>query len=217
MDNEGKNVWFLGLAVIVIVAFGMWVFSPTEVTVTGVGKVSVPATEATFNVTLAASNDVAGDALAGLRSKVEVVKGKLSEAGINADNVSETQVTLTPSAAIVANAKGYQALTTLTVKTKNVPVAADLVVEMYKNGATVVSQPVVAVDQLEKLEKAALKEALDKAKTSLSDTVGMRPVRKIISIQQASSGNVATTTKEVADNKGEFEVSKAVSVTYRVW
>lgn len=207
----------IGLALIVAVIFGMWVFSPTDVVVTGVGNVSVPATTATFNVTVSASNDSSGDSLKTLRAKVDAIKQKLASTGIGSENITETPVTLTPAAAIVASAKGYQALTTLTVKTSNVGVASDLVVSMYEGGATVVSQPVVSVQDQDKLEKQALREALGKAKQSLSDTVGFRPIRKIIGIQQASSGNTATSTKTTADNSGEFEVTKAVSVTYRVW
>ena len=48
MEENGRKWWIIGLAVIAVVALGMWVFSPTEVTVTGIGKVSVPATSATL-------------------------------------------------------------------------------------------------------------------------------------------------------------------------
>lgn len=197
--------------------FGMWVFSPTEVVVTGIGSVSVPATTATINVTVSVSNDSSGDALATLRTKTDTIKKKLTDMNIGPEYITETPVTLTPAAAIVPNAKGFQALTTLTVKTSNVSLAPDVVVNMYESGATVVSQPVVSIVDQDVLEKQALREALKKASASLSDTVGFRPIRKIIGIQQASSGNTATTTKTTADNSGEFEVTRAVSVIYRVW
>ncbi len=207
----------IGVALVFAVIVGMWVFSPTDVVVTGVGNVSVPATNATFNVTVSASNDSSGDSLKTLRAKVDAIKKKLADTGVGTENITETPVTLTPAAAIVASAKGYQALTTLTVKMSNVAAASDIVVSMYESGATVVSQPVVSVEDQDKLEKQALRDALSKAKQSLSDTVGFRPIRKIVGIQQASSGNIATSTKTTADNSGEFEVTKAVSVTYRVW
>lgn len=216
METENKKIWLIGIAVIVAVVFGMWIFSPTEVMVAGVGTVSVPATSATFNVTVTSSNDAANVALTDLRSKVSNIKKVLGDINIGSDNITETQVTITPSAAIVPNAKGYQAMETLTVKTGNVPMAAEMVVNMYASGATIVSQPVVTVENQEKLEKEALSKALTKAKQSLSDTIGFRPIHKIIGIQQASSGNTATVTKATTDNS-TFEVTKAVSVIYRVW
>lgn len=217
METNSKRVWLVGLAVIVSIAFGMWVFSPTEVVVTGVGRVSVPATSATFNVTVNSVSDSANTALSDLRSKVVAIKKTLGEINIGSEDITETQITLTPAAAVVASAKGFQAMTTLTVKTANVSKVAEIVVNMYASGATLVSQPVVAVEDQEKLEREAFGEALKQAKQSLNDTVGLRPIRKMVGIQQASSGNTATTTKAEADNKGSFEVVKAVSVTYRVW
>lgn len=217
METNNKRIWLIGLAVIVSVVFGMWIFSPTEVVVTGVGKVSVPATSATFNVTVSSTNDSASAAMSDLRTKVSGIKKTLSDINIGADNITETQITLTPGAAIVASGKGFQATSTLTVKTANVPMVSEIVVNMYASGATVVSQPVVSVEDQDKLEAQALKGALKEAKKSLRSTVGLAPIKKVVGIQQASSGNVATTTKIVEDNKGTFEVVKAVSVTYRVW
>jgi uncharacterized protein YggE len=217
METDKNKIWLVGLAVIVAIVFGMWVFSPTEVIVTGTGKVSVPATSATFNVTVNAIADSASGALTDLRSKVMTVKKTLGEISIAADNITETPVMITPAAAVVANTKGYQAMTTLSVKTTNVDMAGEMVVNMYASGATIVSQPVVEVEDEDKLEAEALKEALKKAKVSLNETVGLlRPIRKIVGISQATSGNVATATK-VENNQGSFEVIKAVQVTYRVW
>lgn len=217
METDKSKLWMIGLAVLAAIVLGIWGFSPTDVIVTGTGMVSVPATSATFNVTITSVNDSAKVALTELRGKTDEIKKLLSGMSIESENITETQVTLTPSAAVVANAKGYQAMTTLTVKTNNVPMAGEIVVNMYAGGATLVSQPVVTVENQEKLEKEALKEALSKAKQSLSDTVGFRPIRKIIGIQQASSGNTATAIQASTDNTTSFEVTKAVSVTYRVW
>jgi uncharacterized protein YggE len=216
MENTSK-VWLVGLAVIVSIVFGMWVFSPTEVVVSGIGKVSVPATAATFNVTVSVSGDTAATALVALKASTDNLKSKLSVLNIIADNVTETPITVTPAAAVVANAKGFQALTTLTVKMNNITAVPEVVAAMYESGATLVSQPVVSVEDQSKLEKEALEEALSQARKNLNDTVGLRPIKKIIGIEQASSGNVATVTKATPDNVSEFEVSRAVAVTYRVW
>jgi uncharacterized protein YggE len=218
MEIDNKKVGVVALAIIAFIAIGMWVFSPTDVVVTGVGKVSVPANSATFNVTVNAINDNANDALKDLRAKVEAIKNTLTEINVAASDISETQVTLTPAAAVVASAKGFQAMTTLSVKSTNVRMISDIVVNMYASGATLVSQPVVSVEDQEKLEAQALKEALKKAKDNLGQTVSiLHPIRKVVAIEQASSGNTATTTKAVEGSDSEFEVVRAVSVTYRVW
>lgn len=217
METSGKKVWLIGLAVIVAVVFGMWVFSPAEVVVTGTGMVSVPATSATFNVTVNVVADSANTALSDLRNKVSTVQKQLAEMNIRPDDITESQITLTPAAAVVAGAKGFQAITTLNVKTTNIPQVAEMMVNMYASGATIVSQPVVSREDQDKLEQEALTDALKDAKNNLSQTVGWRPINKIIGISQASSGNTATSTKVVADNKGSFEVTKAVQVVYRVW
>ncbi|PIR99068.1 hypothetical protein COT87_01460 [Candidatus Collierbacteria bacterium CG10_big_fil_rev_8_21_14_0_10_44_9] len=217
MYIDGKKILVIGLALIVTVVFGMWVFSPAEVVVTGTGMVSVPATNVTFNITLNSVNDSVDTALSELRVKVANIKKVLNSAGVTSENIAETQITITPVAAVVASARGYQAMMTLSVKMSKIAVVGDAVVSMYANGATLVSQPVVSVENQEKLETEALKQALKKAENNLVVTVGWKPIRKIVGIQQASSGNIATTIKTVENNNNEFEVVKAVSVTYRVW
>jgi uncharacterized protein YggE len=217
MNFDSRKVWLVGLAVIVAMVFGMWIFSPTEVVVTGQGKVSVPATSASFNVTVSMAGATPTAALTALRGRLDALKGKLIEIHIDPSNISESQITITPAAAVVANATGYQALSTLTVKTTNVSLAPEMIVEMYSAGATLVSQPSVAVENQEKLEQQALTEALAQAQQNLQATIGFRPIAKVIGIQQASSGNVGTVTSTKEDKTGQFEVSKAVSVTYRVW
>lgn len=217
MENEGNKIWLVLIGVVFALVLGMWVFSPTEVTVTGIGQVSVPATSASFNVTVVSSKDSANEALSDVRSKVNKIKEVLSQINIVSSDISESQVAITPAAAVTAGAKGYQATSTLSVKTTNVAMVGEIVVNMYATGAVVVSQPVVAVEDASDLEQEALDEAMDNARESLKKTVGLRPILKVIAIEQASSGNTATTTKAAAEGKGEFEVVKAVSVTYRVW
>jgi uncharacterized protein YggE len=196
MEIDNKKILMLGLAVIVMIFVGIWVFSPTDVVVTGIGKVSVPATSATFNVTLTTTNDSASEALKQLRDKIAQVKKSLVEINIDPANITETQITLTPAAAVVANAKGFQSIVTLNVKTSNVAMVSEIVVNMYAGGATVVSQPIVSVEDEDMLESQALKEAMKQSKKALNETVGLlRPIRKIVNIQQASSGNATTVTK----------------------
>lgn len=217
MENEGSKVGIALIAVIFALVVGMWVFSPMEVTVTGTGKVAVPATSATFNVTVVSAKDSANESLNEVRGKVNKIKEVLGEIGVGAADISESQVTITPAAAVTEGAKGYQATSTMSVKTRNVAQVGEIIVNMYATGAVVVSQPVVSVEDVNKLEQEALDGALEQAKASLKNTVGFRPIRKIVAIQQASSGESATATKAIDSNDKQFEIVKAVSVTYRVW
>lgn len=217
MENEKSKIGIALLALVFALVVGMWVFSPMEVTVTGTGKVSVPATSATFNVTVVAANDSANESLNEVRTKVSKIKEVLGEIGIGAGDISESQVTITPAAAITAGSKGYQAASTMSVKTRNVAQVGEIMVNMYASGAIVVSQPIVSVEDVTKLEQEALDEALTNARASLKNTVGIRPIKKVVAIEQASSGESATTTKAIDGNDKQFEVVKAVSVTYRVW
>jgi len=217
MENEGSKIWLVLIGVVFALVVGMWVFSPMEVTVVGTGKVSVPATSASFNVTVVASNESANEALSQVREKVDKIKGVLAEIGIGSSDISESQVTITPAAVVTEGAKGYQATSTMSVKTRNVAQVGEIVVNMYATGAVVVSQPVVSVEDATKLEQEALDEAMESARESLKNTVGLRPIRKMVAIEQASSGDSATATQAIDSNDKQFEIVKAVSVTYRVW
>lgn len=217
MESSNKRFWII--AVVLMLVVGVWVFSPTEVTVTGVGTVSVPAEMASFSVTMVSNQESASASLSNLREKVDKVKSLLGEVGIGSNNITETQVTITPAIVNNENASGFQASSTLTIKTKNVAMTGEMIVNMYGSGAAIVSQPVVSIesDRITELEKEALDLALDDAKKNIKTTLGFRPFKKIVKIEQASSGNAATSTRIVEDNKGAFEVAKAVNVTYRVW
>lgn len=213
-----------GLVLVVIVGFlWTWVSSPLIVTVTGTGRVSVPATSAAFSVTVVGSSNTASSALAQLKGKVNTIRGLLVTEGVVLEDISESQVGIMP-----VSGGGYQAVEGLGVKTSDVGGVGDLIVKLYNNGAAVVSQPIVAVENQDELEKQAIDEAFKEAAKEVN-VLAMRklkPIRKVISISQVSSGNVSSSTKQVevdaeggewTQANGAFEVVRGVSVTYKMW
>ncbi|MBU0576700.1 SIMPL domain-containing protein [Patescibacteria group bacterium] len=223
----GKLLWFLwGVVGLIIGAFiWYWVSNPLLVTVTGTGKVSVPATAATFSVSMGVAGENAGTTLTQLKTKVETLKKIMNESNLGVVEIVESQVQLTPSGMVIAGATGYQAMMSMSVKMNYVSQVADLVVELYQNGATAVGQPVISVENQEELEKQALNKALKESEKKLNEIAlkKLKPIRKILSLEQASSGTTATGTKQT-ENMDEgtaanqtFEVVRAVSAVYALW
>ena len=194
----------------------MWVLSPTEVTATGVGKVRLPASEAILSVTLASSADDAKTVDSEIKKKVTAINSALTEVEMVGD-VSQSVVNIVPAATVVAGAKGYQGVKTMTLRIKDVNSVGEVIAKLYDNGASVVSQPIIGVENEEVEAKAALEDALANARANLKRTVGpLRIIRKVVDIQQASTGSSASLAVTTGD-KTEVEVSRAVSVVYRVW
>lgn len=207
----------MGLIAILVVVGGVWVFTPANVTVTGTGIVSVPANIGSFTITLAATGDDPAATLMSARQKIDNIRKVLNEININPESIAVSEVALTPAGAAVVGAKGYQAVSTMTVKTSNVPLVGEMVVKMYEAGASIVSQPEISFDNQSELEREALDKAMASAREQLKSTVGFAPFKKVLSIEQASTGSTNGTTKPSEGKEGKFEIAKVVSVTYRVW
>lgn len=214
---ERIPIWMLGLIALMFVVGGFWVFTPAQVTVTGTGIVSVPANLSSFTVTLVATGDDPASTLIAARQKMDSIRKVLSDINISAENVVASEVAITPAAVAVAGAKGYQGLSTMTVKTSNVPVVGEMVVKMYEAGASIVSQPEISFENQSKLEQEAIDKAMDSAREQLKATVGFAPIKKLVSIEQASTSSTGGTTKAEDGKSGAFEIAKVVSLTYRVW
>ncbi len=216
MSNK-LPIWLVGLLAIVFIVGGVWIFSPAEVTVVGTGIVTVPANLATFSVTVVATGDDPATALVSARDKVKNIRTVLTSINIAPESVASTEVGVVPASATVVGAKGYQASSTVTVKTSNVAMVGEMVVKMYEAGASIVSQPSISFEKQTELEQEATKKAMDSAKDQLKATVGFRPLKKIMSVEQASSGSNAGLIQNTDGQASGFEVAKVVSVTYRVW
>lgn len=213
----------MGLLILVI-AFFLWryVSNPLVVTVTGTGKVVVPATTARLTANIVVTGDAIDQVVSDVNSKVASVRLAMVTGNINEKDVSQSQIQITPLSAVVSGAKGYSATVALFGQTSDVTNVSALVVKLYKAGASIVSQPVIEVTNGTELENVALLQALKEAETNAKYLAALRNkiFRRVASIQQASSGNLATATKIESGTSGStssFEVAKAVSVEYWMW
>lgn len=204
-----------------------WATTPDYVTVTGSGTVTVPATSAQLNITISTVGANAQTAVSDAIAKSTAIKGVLTSNNVPAGEISTSQVQVTPAGALVSGATGYQAAIALTAKTAYVSGLEVLIVNLYQAGATVVGQPVVAVENQQSLEATAVAKAMQNAEANLAmlPVVKWHPIRKVVTVSQASSGSTSTSTKQVAAGapdsaaatNGTFEVTQAVSVTYALW
>jgi uncharacterized protein len=221
MDNTKKYVYgFLA----VVILFFVWrhVTNPVVVTVTGSGKVSVTANSARVSATLVESADTVDKLDVALKSKVGALRLAMVTAGVQEKSLNQSQIQLTPLAAVVSGAKGYSATVTISGQTNDVANLSALVIKLYTAGASLVSQPIVEVSNQQEVENEALKMALKEADANAKYLAKLKwkLFKRVASIQQASSGTTSTTTK-VSETEGvvgsSFEVAKAVSVVYYLW
>ena len=78
------------------------------------------------------------------------------------------QVTAVPAALIAQGATGYQATISMAAKTTHVSNVGNLVSDLYTNGALVVAQPVLSVENENSLSQQAFNSALSDAKSQAS-------------------------------------------------
>ncbi len=229
MSSGLKRILTYAIAAVVLLIIWTYVSSPLVVTVTGSGEVSVPATNATVSFTLSATDSSIGAAVASVQSKAVLMRTFLQTSGVAEGDIAESQVTAVPSALITAGAGGFQATISMAAKTTHVSNVGNLVSDLYTNGALVVAQPILSVENQDKLDQEALDSAMKDAK-SQAEKIGMsnwKFIRKIVSISQASSPSTSTSTtradtlttanNSTAATNGVFKIVKAVSVSYKMW
>lgn len=209
----------------------VWVYvsSPLTTSVTGVGEVSVPATNATVSFTISASADSPQSAISGVKSKADTLTNFLISKGTAETDIAQGQVSAVPASLVTQGAGGFQASITMAAKTVHVSSVSELVSDLYANGASVVSQPVLSVENADELEKQAYNQAVRDAKSQAGRVAlsNWKLLRKIISISQSTSGSTSTATTKadvltgegdpVALENGVFKIVKAVTVTYKMW
>ena len=225
-DNVAKKYIMMFVGFLVLGWIYWYVSNPIVISVTGAGIVTVPATYVSSQITLAATGENPNDTLSAFTAKASGVRDLLIKSGVTEDNISQTQAQLTPSALVLAGAKGYQATATLSFKTRYVTDIGKLTVDLYNNGATVVSQPVYQVENQEVAEQEATKEAMSKAEKEGKIFAGskMKLIRKIVGVQQISSGstsqavvNDSKAENQILNASGGVQIAKAVQVTYKMW
>lgn len=222
-----KFILVTGSIILAVILF-VYITSPMVVTVTGTGEASVPATNATVSFTLSATDpSFPQNAVSNVKAKALAVRTYLQTKGIAETDIAESQVTAVPAGLITAGATGYQATISMAAKTTHVSDISTLVSNIYAQGALVVSQPVLSVDNQNNLDQQAFDAAMKDAKSQAAKigNSNWKFIRKIISISQVSSPttSTATTKAEVTNtnaqavSNGVFKIVEAVSVTYKMW
>lgn len=230
-QNIGLN-WKRALLVFVSIVLAViaWVYvsSPLIVTVTGSGEASVPATNVTLSFTVSATDASIAGAVNSVTAKADAMRKYLIGRGIAESDIAESQVTAVPASLVINGASGFQASISMAAKTVHVPEVAGLVSDLYSNGAFVVAQPILSVENRDVLSQAAFDIALGDAKSQAAriGNKNWKFVRKIVSISQVSSPSTSTSTTKAdtltaadaqASANGVFKIVSAVSVTYKMW
>ena len=223
-----KVLVMLGVVLAVLVLWQL-VSSPMVVTVTGVGKVSVPATNAQVSVTISLNSDTAQSAMAAVKAKADSIKAILIGSGVAESDISESQITSYPASLAAAGATGYQAAMQIVAKTTHVSTVGDLVASLYSAGASLVAQPVLSVENQSALEVKASDAAIADAKKQISRIAlkNLKLIRKTIALYETTGSTTSTTTSkadtvtgtqsQLAAQNGVFEITKTVSISYKLW
>ena len=221
MENNRRYV-FGFLAILFLFFVYRYVTNPLVVTVTGTGKVTVPASSARLSVSLVETGNDVDKVEQSIKAKVAAVRLSMVTNGVNEMSMSQSQMQITPLSTLVSSANGYSAQVNIAGQVSDVSNLSALVVKLYQSGASIVSQPVIEVENQQDLENQALKMALSDADKNLKmiSRLKMKLFKKTISVSQASSGNASTISK-VTENNGStgtsIEVAKAVSAVYQLW
>lgn len=222
-----KFLILAGFALLLIIVWA-YVSSPMVVTVTGSGEASVPATNATVSFTLSATDPSSSqNAVSNVNAKALAMTTYLTGQGIAGTDIAESQVTVVPAGLVTTGATGFQATISMAAKTTHVSTVSTLISNIYGNGALVVAQPVLSVENQDALDQQAFDAAMTDAKNQAAKigNSNLKLIRKIISISQVSSPSTSTSTTKadvtntntVAITNGVFKIVKAVSVSYKMW
>lgn len=218
----------LGMVLVVLILW-QYVSSPMVVTVTGTGKVSVPATNTTVTATISVNSDSAQSAIASAKSRAASIKSMLVGRGVAESNISESQITVYPAGIVTAGATGYQAALQIVAKTTHVSTIGDIVASLYAAGVTLVAQPILSVENQNDLETQASNAALKDAKSQVGKIAlkNLKLIRKMVAYYEETGATTSTTTSkadtlagsenQLAAQNGVFEITKSVSVSYKLW
>lgn len=223
-----KMLMLLGFILVILVLW-QWISSPMIVTVTGTGSVSVPATSATVTTTISVNSDTAQNAIAAANTKANTIKNLLTGNGIAESDISESQITSYPAALVTTGATGYQASLQIVAKTVHVSTVGDLVAGLYSVGASLVNQPVLNVDNQSALETKATDAAMTDAKSQIGKIAlsNLKLIRKVVVLDEQTSSSTSTTSSkadtltqaqnQLAATNGVFQLTKTVSISYKLW
>ena len=168
-------------------------------------------------------------AITSLKSTSEKIKQTLSTNGIPESDIFESQVQVLPASAVVNGATGFQATTSMGIKTDKLNSLGGMINNLYSLGAVVVSQPVLTVGNIEALEKEAYNLAIKDAKKKANALAfsNWKLIKKIVLIEQSQTQPTSTVTskadtvsqaeKNISPDDGLIKIKKVVSVSYKLW
>jgi uncharacterized protein YggE len=206
-----------------------WITSPLIVTVTGTGEISAKAETATLTFTLSSQSQLPQDAVAALKTNISKVKENLKSNGIPESDIYESQISVLPASAVTSGGTGFQATTSMGIKTGQINNLDGITNSLYALGAAVVTQPVLSVGDINNLEKQAYNMALKDAnkkswQVALSN---WKLIKKMVLIEQSTTQPTSTVTtkadtvsqveKNLTPDDGLIKISKVVSVSYKMW
>lgn len=218
--------WTVKKLLIVLLFFvlfaGIWqcINSPMVVTVSGTGEVSVPATNAIISFSVSSTDSSIQTAISNTNAKALAIRELLKSKGVAEGDIAESQV---------ATAPGFTATITMAAKTTHVSDMSTLISDLYRNGVSVVSQPILSVEDQDKLEDEAFTLAMKDAKTEAKKVgrANWKFIKKLVGVAQSTSSNTSTATTKadtlteansaVAAENGVFKIVKTVSATYKFW
>ncbi len=224
----GKYI-FLTVAVLFLIGVWTWANNPMIVTVVGTGSVSVPATNATVSFTLSANDNSIEPAVASVQAKANAMRDYLRGKGVAEGDIAQTQVTAVPAGLVTLGSTGFQATISMAAKTTQVSDISTIVSDLYTNGALVVTQPVLSVENQDKLAQDAFDTAMNDAKAQAGKigSSNLKFIRKIVSVSLVTSPTTSNSTTKAdtltsandstAATNGVFKIAKAVSVSYKMW
>ncbi len=224
-----KKIIIAALLLIVVIFIWQWIASPTIVTVQGLGEVSVPATSATISLVVRANSGTAPASIDAAKAKADGIRSLLIASGVLESDIAESQVVSYPAGLVTVGSEGFESTIQITAKTSNVSGVSDLVGSLYNAGAAMVNQPVLNVEDQDKLEEQATKEALKDAKEQINriSLKNFKFIKKMVALSEQSSGTTSTSSvrpelfsqelSEGAEAKGTFKIAKLVTVSYKLW
>lgn len=226
--NLNKILILFGALVVAMIVWS-YINSPLVITTTGIGEVSVAASNATISISLAANDANPQVAASAVKQRIDAVTNVLISKGVAAEDIAQSQISTVPASLVTSGAQGFQSSATMGAKTTNISTISDLVAELYNAGAVVVSQPVLSVENQDVLEQQAFDAALKDAKKE-AGTIALKNwklIRKLVAVTQTSSPSTSTATtkadavtqanNQAAIENGVFKIAKSVSVVYKLW
>lgn len=220
---RGYLSWIvLGIIALVTVSFlWSWINSPLVITVSGRGEIDVPATHATITLSITDTNPDPQAAINLVKAKSDTIRKLLIGSAVAEKNIFASEVSVVPSTTLDQTNSGYQAF--ISMGAKDIPISnlEPLVPKLYRSGASLVTQPVISVQNQEELEAKALDEALKDAKKQANTLAwkNWKFIKKATAMVESATEPTSITQKtdQEAATGSTYKIIKTITVSYRMW